>query len=48
MYDLVIRSGTIIDGTGRAAFTGDVAIAGGRLAVDCHEVELVGPACRDP
>jgi N-acyl-D-aspartate/D-glutamate deacylase len=32
MYDIVIRGGTIIDGTGRAAFTGDVAIAGGRIA----------------
>src|ERR1700689_4433268 len=32
MHDIVIRGGTIIDGTGRAAFTGDVAIAGGRLA----------------
>jgi len=25
MHDIVIRGGTIIDGTGRAAFTGDVA-----------------------
>jgi len=30
MHDIVIRGGTIIDGTGRAAFTGDVAIAGER------------------
>jgi N-acyl-D-amino-acid deacylase len=29
MHDIVIRGGTIVDGTGRAAFTGDVAIAGG-------------------
>ena len=28
MHDIVIRGGTIIDGTGRAAFSGDVAIAG--------------------
>jgi hypothetical protein len=32
IHDIVIRGGTIIDGTGRAAFTGDVAIADGRLA----------------
>jgi N-acyl-D-amino-acid deacylase len=32
MHDIVIRGGTIIDGTGNAAFTGDVAIAGGRIA----------------
>ena len=31
MHDIVIRGGTIIDGTGRAPFTGDVAIAGSRL-----------------
>jgi N-acyl-D-amino-acid deacylase len=32
MHDIVIRGGTIIDGTGQPAFTGDVAIAGGRIA----------------
>lgn len=32
MHDIVIRGGTIIDGTGKAQFTGDVAIAGGRIA----------------
>ena len=32
MYDLIIRNGTIIDGTGRAGFVGDIAIADGRLA----------------
>jgi N-acyl-D-amino-acid deacylase len=32
MHDIVIRGGTIIDGTGGAAFTGDVAIAGERIA----------------
>jgi hypothetical protein len=26
MHDIVIRGGTILDGTGAAAFTGDVAI----------------------
>ena len=31
MHDIVIRGATIIDGTGKAAFTGDLAIAGERL-----------------
>jgi len=31
MHDIVIRGGTIVDGTGKAAFTGDVAIADGRI-----------------
>src|SRR5258707_394139 len=31
MHDIVIRGGTIIDGTGQAAFSGDVAIAGDRI-----------------
>jgi N-acyl-D-aspartate/D-glutamate deacylase len=32
MHDIVIRGGTIIDGTGNTAFTGDVAITDGRIA----------------
>jgi N-acyl-D-aspartate/D-glutamate deacylase len=32
MHDTVIRGGTIVDGTGKAQFTGDVAIDGGKLA----------------
>ena len=31
-YDLVIRGGTIVDGTGNAPFAGDVAISGKRIA----------------
>ena len=30
-HDLVIRNGTIVDGTGRAQFVGDVAVTGGLL-----------------
>jgi len=32
MHDLVIRNGRIVDGTGKPAFTGDVAIDGGVIA----------------
>lgn len=32
MFDLIIRGASIIDGTGRAAYTGDAAVSGGRIA----------------
>jgi N-acyl-D-amino-acid deacylase len=32
MHGIVIRGGTIIDGTGRPAFTGDIAIDGAHIA----------------
>ena len=44
MHDIVIRGGTIVDGTGTAAFTGDVAIANGRIAAVGGKQ---GPARRD-
>jgi len=31
MHDLVIRGGTIVDGTGRAKFTGDLAVDGATI-----------------
>jgi N-acyl-D-amino-acid deacylase len=44
MHDIVIRGGTIIDGTGESAFTGDVAIADGRIAAVGGKA---GPARRE-
>ena len=32
MYDLVIRNATIVDGTGAPAYTGDLAVKGGKIA----------------
>jgi N-acyl-D-amino-acid deacylase len=44
MHDIVIRGGTIIDGSGQSAFSGDVAIDGGRIAAVGGKQ---GPARRD-
>jgi len=43
MHDLVLRGGTVIDGTGAPAFTADVAIDGERIAA----VGRVGPGRRE-
>ena len=32
MHDIVIRGGSIVDGSGAERYTGDVAIDGGRIA----------------
>src|SRR5947209_14138063 len=58
MHDIVIRGGTVIDGSGKPAFTGDVAIAGGRIAAvggkqgparrDIDADGLLDAACRPP
>lgn len=42
-YDLLIRGGTIVDGTGRARFVGDVAIRGDRI-VRVSRLRLRGAA----
>jgi N-acyl-D-aspartate/D-glutamate deacylase len=44
VYDLIIRGGTIVDGTGKPAFTGDIAIQGDRIAA---VGEVSGPAKRE-
>jgi N-acyl-D-amino-acid deacylase len=44
MHDIVIRGGSVIDGSGKPAFTGDVAIEGGRIAAVGGKQ---GPARRD-
>jgi N-acyl-D-aspartate/D-glutamate deacylase len=44
MYDLIIRNGTVIDGSGAPAFPADVAVRGGRIV----EVgQIPGPAARE-
>ncbi len=49
MYDLVVRGGTVVDGTGAAPFSGDVAIQDGKVAEvgtvserGRHEIDAVG------
>ena len=42
MHDIVIRGGTIVDGTGAPCHTGDVAIDGGALTQVGGRVEGKG------
>ena len=42
MYDLAIRNGTVIDGTGGPARRADVAVSGGVVAADDGRGFVVG------
>jgi len=44
MFDLIIRNGTIVDGTGAASFTGDIAIQGDKIVA---VGEVTGSAKRE-
>lgn len=44
MYDIVIKNGTIVDGSGEASFVGDVAIRGGLISEVAASID--GPAKR--
>ncbi len=44
MHDLVIRGGTVVDGTGRARFVADVAVDGGLISQVGGEI---GPGARE-
>src|SRR3954452_3267496 len=44
MADLVVRNGTIVDGTGAPAFVGDVAIVDGRVVAVGTDVDAAVPA----
>jgi N-acyl-D-aspartate/D-glutamate deacylase len=44
MYDLIIRGGSIVDGTGKPAFIGDIAIQADRIVA---VGEVTGPARRE-
>src|SRR3990170_1912048 len=40
MYDLVIRNGTVVDGTGLPRYRADVAVSGERIAAIGHVREI--------
>ncbi len=39
MLDILIKNGTIIDGTGKPAYQADVGVANGRIAMIAHHIE---------
>jgi N-acyl-D-aspartate/D-glutamate deacylase len=46
-FDVVIRGGTVVDGTGAPPRTADVALAGGKVAAVGDPGELTGTAARE-
>ncbi|MGK0259188.1 MAG: N-acyl-D-amino-acid deacylase, partial [Candidatus Azotimanducaceae bacterium] len=44
VYDLIIRGGTIVDGSGEAKFQGDIAINGQKIAAVSKVGEITGEA----
>ena len=44
MYDILIRCGTLFDGSGRPGVPGDILIADGRIAAIGHNLD--GTACK--
>ncbi|HUP74792.1 MAG TPA: amidohydrolase family protein [Acidimicrobiales bacterium] len=51
MYDLIVRNGTIVDGTGAPANVGDIGVKDGRIAhvggrIDAEAVEVIDAAGR--
>jgi len=46
MYDLVIRGGTIVDGSGSERFVGDVAVRGGWIVATARSRAVVRRRCR--
>ncbi len=47
MHDLVIRGGTIVDGSGAESFTGDVAVDNGRITSVSSEPGTIGRGHRE-
>ena len=40
MHDIVIRGGSVIDGSGKPAFSGDVAIADDQIVASAQSVRV--------
>ena len=42
MYDIIIKNGTIYDGTGNAPFAADIGIMDGKIVSDRGKEEISG------